>query len=322
LRPNYNKTCVQVYTDTAIYLLRTHNPFDLLQRVPWTLPQNGGHGGTTGLPSWVPDWSRRQAVPRLPTNSYSASGDTTPCFRIYENEHILGIKGKLLARLDNLMEPDIIIRNDQQSDEDILSRLKSTLEYKKKWYHYCTSACGRLAGQMTPTDLSRLSTQDRYPTGELLRDAFWRTLVCNIDMQGRKVGPEYGEYWQLVHHFYCRGLEALATRLSAADISAMMSFEEPMSMFSEGRKFCTTSNGYMGWAPQQAKLGDIVCIFKGSTVPFLLREAIFKDPRSLPFLVRPFARYFQLVGECYVHGFMEGEYMKDQSLECVEIMLC
>lgn len=81
LLPNYNKSCVQVYTDVAIYYLTKYKMLAFLQRVPWTLPQNGGYGGITGLPSWVPDWSKRHVVPFLGSSIYSAGGNLSPMFR-------------------------------------------------------------------------------------------------------------------------------------------------------------------------------------------------------------------------------------------------
>ena len=57
---------------------------------------------------------------------------------------------------------------------------------------------------------------------------------------------------------------------------------------------CVTSKGFMGMVPGQARVGDIICIFSGSAVPFLLRKAGSEDA-------------YQLVGEAYIHGIMYGE---------------
>jgi hypothetical protein len=48
--------------------------------------------------------------------------------------------------------------------------------------------------------------------------------------------------------------------------------------------------------PQFTAVGDHIVIFPGATIPFVLREA---GP----------SRY-TLVGECYVHDVMDGEFMK------------
>ena len=51
----------------------------------------------------------------------------------------------------------------------------------------------------------------------------------------------------------------------------------------------------MGLGPPEAKPNDIICLFPGSRVPFILR----KQSNG----------YYSLVGECYVHGIMLGEEM-------------
>ncbi|PVH80545.1 hypothetical protein DL98DRAFT_515399 [Cadophora sp. DSE1049] len=56
-----------------------------------------------------------------------------------------------------------------------------------------------------------------------------------------------------------------------------------------------TGKGYIALGPVITQPGDIVCLFHGGNVPYVLR---------------PTAGYYQLVGECYVHGIMNGEAMQ------------
>jgi hypothetical protein len=59
-----------------------------------------------------------------------------------------------------------------------------------------------------------------------------------------------------------------------------------------------------GLAPRQAGEEDLVCILFGCSVPVVLKRV--KDPRV--------TRLFELVGECYIDGFMDGEAVQDQVL--------
>jgi hypothetical protein len=52
--------------------------------------------------------------------------------------------------------------------------------------------------------------------------------------------------------------------------------------------------GYIGLLPLATKIGDEVAIFHGCDTPFVIR-------RSEP------AQLYKLIGECYVHGMMQGE---------------
>lgn len=306
LLPSYNKSCAQVYTDAAIYFLEEYQSLAPLQRVAWTLPQNGGFGGIEGLPSWVPDWSKRHPFIPLESQFYSAGGYPKASFRLSTNGAVLSIKGRILDRIDELMSFDIVTQDQKEKQTpETFALLKSTLEYKRRWYKFCVSASCRLTGRTVTEDIPFPSSQDSYPTGETLQEAFWRTLVCNKNMQGQKVGEEYGSYWKIVHRLYSCD-DVFENMPSHDEIMSMMLFEQPMDMFAEGRRFCTTVNGRIGWVPQRASLGDFVCVFLGYPVPFIIRKAFFREAH-LPFMIRPATTYFQLVGECYIHGYMEGE---------------
>jgi hypothetical protein len=62
------------------------------------------------------------------------------------------------------------------------------------------------------------------------------------------------------------------------------------------RRFIVTEKGYLGVGPPECKPGDTACLFPGSTVPLILRQAQCEEA----------CRYL-LVGDAYVHGVMYGE---------------
>lgn len=79
------------------------------------------------------------------------------------------------------------------------------------------------------------------------------------------------------------------------------------------RKFFTTHKGFFGLGPGALKEGDRVAVLLGSDVPFVIREA---DPDSLdPTMPVPHDTKFKLVGECYVHGLMQGQAVRGQEIE-------
>lgn len=63
--------------------------------------------------------------------------------------------------------------------------------------------------------------------------------------------------------------------------------------------FFVTENGLMGLAAPMTKAGDIVVWFDGLLWPFTLRPVPDSDD-------------YQLVGECYLHGYMDGERHPDE----------
>jgi hypothetical protein len=66
-------------------------------------------------------------------------------------------------------------------------------------------------------------------------------------------------------------------------------FTEAFKRYSFGRKFCTTANGYIGWATSEAQIGDRLFYFKGYPLPFVIRGR---------------QGGHELVGDCYIHGLM------------------
>lgn len=72
---------------------------------------------------------------------------------------------------------------------------------------------------------------------------------------------------------------------------------ETAMQFQHDRKPLLSSKGYVGLAPGSAEPGGCICIIFGSTVPFILRTIA--------------GRKYRLVGEAYVYGIMDGEYLGD-----------
>jgi hypothetical protein len=64
----------------------------------------------------------------------------------------------------------------------------------------------------------------------------------------------------------------------------------------ETRRPFKTDGGHLGVGPRFAEISDIICIFHGATVPFVLRPA--SDGR------------WTLLGEAYVDGIMDGQFME------------
>jgi hypothetical protein len=82
-----------------------------------------------------------------------------------------------------------------------------------------------------------------------------------------------------------------------------------------------TDNGYLGLGPKTLKAGDLICVFPGADVPFALRERDDGVGRLERTFWRKERRECELVGECYVHGIMDGEHWKGRP-KLVEFSLC
>jgi hypothetical protein len=62
-------------------------------------------------------------------------------------------------------------------------------------------------------------------------------------------------------------------------------------------RFCISSGGSLLMAPPSTRTGYIVCVLFGCDMPVVLRKRA--------------ENQYVFLGECYAHGIMEGEAMKD-----------
>ncbi len=69
-------------------------------------------------------------------------------------------------------------------------------------------------------------------------------------------------------------------------------FIDLASRICQNRCLFVTTGGFLGLGPANSKLGDIVHILGGANMPIILR---------------PFGGYFGVVGDCFIHGIMDGE---------------
>ena len=68
------------------------------------------------------------------------------------------------------------------------------------------------------------------------------------------------------------------------------------------RRIFWTDNGYLGLAADGVRPGDLLCIFPGARVPFLIR-----GPVAWLFGQINGRCYYHLISDVYVHGVMDGE---------------
>jgi hypothetical protein len=103
---------------------------------------------------------------------------------------------------------------------------------------------------------------------EPVLQAYQRTLCADLSGDGRRMSPPYTYAFNKV------------TSDTLVQILTL-------------RRLATTSQGHWCLVQFDAQPGDIVMIAKGANTPFLLRKTIEQS--------------YMFVGECYVHGFMDGE---------------
>jgi len=115
-----------------------------------------------------------------------------------------------------------------------------------------------------------------------------------LDSKLSRAPPDLGAY-------YSRALDAsrgvIKGRHVGDEIAAhARPYIETILRWVKKRPF-RTQGGYVGLAPGEARAGDIVVILPGFSEPYVLRN------------VRGKERAYEVVGECYVCGVMDSEYL-------------
>ena len=136
--------------------------------------------------------------------------------------------------------------------------------------------------------------------GQLLGDWFWRTIVADRDPAGLACPPWY----KLASEHVLQNSDGLDldTRRLMFETSPGIVFDflNRVQSVIWGRRLATIDQqhtldqGYAILGPTSCQAGDLVCILYGCSVPVLLRQN--GDLGN-----------FTFIGECYVHGMMDGE---------------
>lgn len=150
----------------------------------------------------------------------------------------------------------------------------------------------------------------RYRDEQARRDAFTLSLVAGryrgvLDAEEdvahhRRIAKAYSEYLASVTtgdetsaSDGARGLGDPKLRALARD------YEDEFTWTSHDRRFMLTEKGFYAIGPQLLRVGDVVALFPGMMVPFVLRPT--DDGES-----------YKLVGSCYMHGVMRGELLEPE----------
>lgn len=143
-----------------------------------------------------------------------------------------------------------------------------------------------------------------YPSGCTRADAFWRTMIRDTirDYQdGEKARRANNEDERSYMRFQRWLIEPSGTNDGDAIASPdFANFRKSFFIATQSQQFLTTYKGYMGLGDLPQPNDEIWILFGGS-VPFILRPYPTDSDH---------AGCYSLVGDCYVHGIMDGEAME------------
>ncbi|KAF2493461.1 HET-domain-containing protein [Lophium mytilinum] len=163
--------------------------------------------------------------------------------------------------------------------------------------------------------------EQAYEGGGSWGDAYWRTLCADVWLL-RKVG----ETWRRTLPEDKRKFEYEGDDfIQIGGMKCDPEVAHAIDLVTSNRRFFITRTGYLGLGPEDMEVGDSVYVINGSNVPLVLREEVphFRDEsnRTKENTTDPTYPHFRLIGQCYVHGIMDGEACQDAEKD-IELVLC
>lgn len=252
---DYSKSPTEVFTEVAKALLNETKSLSILIYATSVTP-------LPDHPSWVPYWSNPPLMKDTRDKTHRAAGKSEAVFAISSDDKELRVKGQYFDQVKDLP----------------LADLRGYERYP--FFHHRVDSLRMSCGVGY--------SLTKYPTGESVEEALWRTLCWNSDSDHRRPEKEIYEIAFREWHSFLNSndrMENIKRDIRKKEISFAL-------IVNSTAPLCTTVNGYLAAVPYIAKAGDCIAILAGVDFPFVLR---------------PTEDHYRLVGPCYVHGIMRGE---------------
>jgi len=292
---DYRKPTEQLYLETARFLLsQEESPLQILNYAGTGYPWNPEFAS---LPSWVPDLS-------CPPNTSSLDGGIQPfpykaCGRLQHDAQLLlsAPPGQIRLRGSQADEIAFLAQNNNFSLNGATdAEMQTFFQDRALWLKNCLS-------------LIQDHVPDPYHTLQPRAEAFWRTLLGDRTVEGRPAPAEYADCYAAMEELTFSPPDEQRTSFTSqrALILKSLRFQGQTAASIRGRRFAVTRRGFMGLVPPGTEAGDVICVFAGANTPFVVRQLE--------------KGWWELVGECYFLGIMDGE-MVDPVAEMEVFTLC
>lgn len=305
---DYSRSVLNVYADFVDYCMLKESSLDVICRTWAHWPSYQSDEADTQCPSWVglvP--TSRGGQPGSPARKDGEQLVGKPSEQVYNSSRGIKMQANIQHEVHS-EDADGVIETSLHANPSF----SGVLIAKGFQIGKLSAVSSRvIEGTIAEDGLKVMGWKGSLDHG--VPDRLWRTLVANRGPHG-KTAPSW---WRracavaLTQSSVEGNLSTtrlLANRTQPSDI---IEFLRRVQTVVSNRKFfrCKSGKGKktVGFGPQTVMEGDIVCILFGCSVPVILR-AVEKSSRE---------RY-RLIGECYVHDFMEGEPFDGMSQESID----
>ncbi len=351
-KPNYedDNTVAVLYRNLVTSWVQKHKSLDIIcfsqlfnrhQRV-------GNAALAENWPSWVPNWTTpidTFVVPLMVSQSgkmtmgsprpletqvqeevavYAASGDRAPVVRFTSDRNELPCEGVFIDTIDGLggmTHTEEHVRSSLVQSTSPKNITPSGAAYDNNSLDPCHESS---ASKQLLDDIARCLVLDRKnrllgPTAPINRFREDFQLLAAAAVRGHKLGHSparkaFPRWFEHNKSLLIRGhtLEEWCKAMPIPTKEEKSTYDSPDSfatraldttgLYRMSLRLVTTYQGFVGMAPMRARDGDSVCVLYGCSVPVILRKHNHGNGA------------WELIGECYLHGFMNGEVLNSGRL--------
>ena len=251
--------------------------------------------GSLNLPSWVPDWtcdSRREDVHEfLRMHNY----------RKYNASNSQQLAGKLHAHGTTFLLELNGIKIDTVSAVGDLHPISQEAEHNilKQW--------------LALSGVHDGPSRHYLMSGSTIQTAFWRTVICDVTpkldagfISTEMVRPVPGTF----ERFFWKAWnvsqpgEVIRGNDDEAENRDFRGIQSSILTSAQGCRFSVSQEGLFMNSPHGVQEGDEIWIVKGGRMPLVLRKG---DTKMMLKTEETLSSVYKFIGDCYVHGIMDGE---------------
>lgn len=292
---SYMQSCESIFIDFVCHCIKLHESLDIICR-HWALPLDDRYTLFEPPPrmqSWI------GTTANSPFGMYLDSGGRM------NGDSLVGEPGRKVYNASNNTLP--AVHTVGRFGVDTLTMLQVTGHIISR----VSQVSPRIVDGIVPYDALRLLGWTNRATVDTIPERLWRTLVADRAIDGSKAPS----WWRRA----CMFALSMASRdgdLSTPRLLQNKSLPQTVheylgrvqAMVWNRRIFAlepataSETNAIplpemVGLGPRDTQQGDCACVLMGCSVPVILREVPSTEQNGV----------FELVGECYIHGMMDGE---------------
>jgi hypothetical protein len=276
IEPDYDKTVKEVYRDFAVLGMNHYANLEILSFAG--LKDRMRHD----VPSWVPQWDKN-----LVSTSISVQGSEPFSTWTWNATDNIPLETPAKFRNDSLFVKGVTL--------DQIHRLikLDSAEWRRTELSSEHNPLYQMWRQLKVTDGHEVNDPSN-----LGNPRFWMcaaSIVAGVDFANRRVT----KIWDKFQANILSLIDVIASERDNQDAedsgqssTTWFEYRHQAHKFATGRVLFETSSGYIGLGPESLQRGESVCVLYGGKVPYILHRG---------------NGFHTLVGESYVHGFMDRE---------------